>query len=66
MKGRKSKPGAIRILEGNPGHRPLPKNEPNHQKAIKSPNYIKNDRLAIQEWNRIILRKEKRLYPKMR
>ena len=26
--GRPSKPTALKILEGNPGHRPLPENEP--------------------------------------
>ena len=28
MKGRRTKPTALKILEGNPGGRPLPENEP--------------------------------------
>lgn len=52
--GRKLKPTELKILEGNPGHRPLNENEPKPRKSkIKCPNYIRQDRIAKQEWDRI-------------
>lgn len=33
MAGRKPKPTAVKKLEGNPGHRPLPANEPQYEAA---------------------------------
>ncbi len=33
MSGRKPKPTAVKKLEGNPGHRPLPSNEPQYEAA---------------------------------
>ncbi|MFA5558762.1 MAG: phage terminase small subunit P27 family [Methanofastidiosum sp.] len=53
MVGRKNKPKAIKILEGNPGKRPL-SNEPMPEKILLScPEYLKKDKIAFNEWNRI-------------
>ncbi len=55
MQGRKPKPTALKILEGNRGHRPLPENEPKPQIALlEAPDYLKEDEIAIEEWDRIV------------
>lgn len=36
MKGRKPKPSALKLVAGNPGKRPLPKNEPKPKRVIPS------------------------------
>lgn len=49
------KPTALKVIEGNPGKRPLPKNEPKPDLAlIPCPQYLKSDKIAYAEWNRII------------
>lgn len=51
-KGRPPKPTAIKELEGNPGKRPLNKNEPRpKQKAPKCPSWLEPD--AKKEWRRL-------------
>ena len=51
-KGRKPKPSALKVLEGNPGKRPLPKNEPKPQPtAPECPDWLHEN--AKQEWERI-------------
>jgi len=51
----KPKPTALKILEGNPGKRPLPKNEPKPDLALMPcPEYLKDDDIAYGEWNRIV------------
>ncbi len=53
--GSKPKPTALKELEGNPGHRKLPENELKPQiKILRCPHYIKKDRYAKQEWDRIV------------
>lgn len=49
------KPTGLRILEGNPSHRPLPKNEPQPDaKAPTCPLKVLSDPIAKREWNRVI------------
>jgi P27 family predicted phage terminase small subunit len=51
LRGRKPKPTAIKELEGNPGKRPLNKNEPKPvSKAPKCPTWLDNE--AKKEWRR--------------
>jgi P27 family predicted phage terminase small subunit len=49
--GRKRKPAAQRIAEGNPGHRPIP-DEPDFPGQPKMPDFL--DKGARKEWRRII------------
>jgi len=51
MRGRKPKPTSIRLLEGNPGRRPLNDREPNAPDGIPDcPDYL--DDVAKAEWFR--------------
>jgi len=53
MKGRKPKPTALKLLEGNPGKRPLNLYEPKpDSKAPPTPSSLRG--LALEEWNRIV------------
>jgi len=55
MSGRKPKPTVLKILEGNPGKRPLNDNEPTPDIEIPNcPHYIRKDRTAKREWDRIV------------
>ena len=51
--GPKSKPTKLKLLQGNPGKRPLPKNEPKPKTdaALKSPKHL--DAIAKKEWRRM-------------
>src|SRR5258708_5182575 len=49
MRGRKPKPTRIKILSGNPGKRPLPKNDVKPPKQIPRPSPILQG-LARKEW----------------
>ena len=52
MKGRKPKPTELKLIEGNPGKRPLPENEPKPEPiAPKCPTWLHKD--AKKEWKRI-------------
>ncbi len=52
MRGRKPKPTAIKLLEGNPGKRPLNKNEPKPKKDVpKCPSWLLPE--AKKEWKRM-------------
>lgn len=52
QRGRKPKPTAIKIIEGNPGKRPLNKYEPKpEKKAPRCPSWLEND--AKKEWRRM-------------
>lgn len=52
QRGRKPKPTAIKILEGNPGKRPLNQNEPKpEKKAPKCPKWLEPE--AKKEWRRM-------------
>ena len=50
--GRKPKPTKLKILEGNPGKRPLNLNEPKPQQIVpECPDWLLDD--AKKEWNRL-------------
>lgn len=52
QKGRKPKPTALKILEGNPGKRQLNMNEPQPGKKMpECPNWLEDE--AKEEWNRL-------------
>lgn len=51
-RGRRPKPTPLKLLAGNPGHRPLPEDEPEPPPAsIDPPDHLEGDALA--EWNRM-------------
>jgi len=51
-RGRKPKPTALKVLEGNPGKRPLNENEPVPPKgSIKCPTWLLPE--AKKEWKRL-------------
>ena len=52
MRGRKPKPSALKMFEGNPGKRPLKQTEPNPTVETKECPVHLNDE-AQAEWNRI-------------
>ena len=55
MEGRPNKPTTLKVLEGNPGKRPLSENEPKPEiSLIPCPDYLKSDVIAFEEWNRIV------------
>ena len=57
-RGRPPKPTAIKILEGNPGNRPLNKNEPKPiNKAPECPDWLEEE--AKKEWKRLATELEK-------
>lgn len=52
QRGRKPKPTALKVLEGNPGKRPLNENEPKPEKiAPKCPSWLEHE--AKKEWRRM-------------
>ncbi len=52
MPGRKPKPTKLKLLQGNPGHRPLNQNEPEPKTEIpEPPGHLTVG--ALTEWNRI-------------
>lgn len=52
QRGRKPKPTALKVLEGNPGKRPLNGNEPKPEKvAPKCPTWLEPE--AKKEWRRM-------------
>ena len=58
MKGRKPTPTNLKVLSGNPGKRPLPKDEPKPEPiAPKCPSWLHKD--AKKEWKRIAPQLEK-------
>jgi P27 family predicted phage terminase small subunit len=53
MRGRKPKPTYLKILEGNPGQRPLNKNEPKPKRVRPScPRWLSKE--AKAEWSRVV------------
>lgn len=51
--GRPPKPTALKVLEGNPGKRPLPKNEPKPRPITpECPEWL--DEIAKKEWQRVV------------
>ena len=54
MASPRPKPTVLKIIEGNPGKRPLNKKEPKPQVSLTPcPAYLKKDKIAYSEWNRI-------------
>ena len=52
MRGRKPKPTALKVLEGNPGKRPLPTDEPRPDGGLpRCPPHLKGE--ARREWRRM-------------
>ena len=52
-RGRKPKPTAVKVLEGNPGKRPLNMFEPTPEKiAPECPSWLNDE--AKAEWNRLV------------
>src|SRR5262245_47442179 len=52
MAGRRPKPTHLRLLQGNPGKRPINKNEPKPAaKPPKPPEHL--NAVALAEWNRL-------------
>lgn len=56
MRGRKPKPTALKVLEGNPGKRTLPTKEPQPDRPQTSALLPRRflDRLGREEWRRIV------------
>jgi P27 family predicted phage terminase small subunit len=53
VKGRKPKPTALKIAQGNPGHRPLNASEPKPQTgAPKCPKHLSKEAKAV--WRRVV------------
>lgn len=54
MAGRKPKPIALRVLEGNPGHRPIPADSPEPELPAECPEPLSYlSRMAKIEWRRV-------------
>jgi phage terminase small subunit len=50
--GRPPKPTALKLMTGNPGRRPLPKDEPAPPKGdVLAPAWLKRDRRSMAAWN---------------
>jgi hypothetical protein len=52
MPGRPPKPTALKLLQGNPGKRPLNDREPKPAVGCEMPEFVKGDPLYVAEWNR--------------
>ena len=48
--GRKPKPRALRVLEGNPGRRPLPPPEPSPKPLGRAPKELSDEQRATWQW----------------
>lgn len=52
IRGRKPKPTALKVLEGNPGHRPINYKEPMPKGRLpRCPDWLEDE--AKKEWNRL-------------
>ena len=52
MPGRKAKPTALRIAQGNPSGRPLNRNEPKFSTGLACPTFLTSS--AKREWERVV------------
>lgn len=52
MSGPPPKPTALKVLQGNAGHRPLNDREPKPRAGAEPPDSIKADPALLKEWNR--------------
>jgi len=54
LRGRPRKPTKLRLLEGNRGKRPLPKNEPDPESGEPDlPHAVRRNPVALGEWKRL-------------
>lgn len=54
MRGRKPKPNAIKLLQGNPGKRPIPTDQPEPAVTVPPcPPQFSDDPVTKNEWDRI-------------
>ena len=54
-RGPAPKPTALKRLAGNPGHRPLNKNEPRFPAGVPPcPDFVLKDKIALAEWKRAV------------
>lgn len=51
MAGRPPKPTALKLLQGNPGKRPLNDREPKPPVGCVPPDYVKADAALLKEWS---------------
>lgn len=55
LNGRRRKPTALKLVDGNRGKRPLPKAEPKPQRGVPAiPSHVKTNAIAAEEWKRLI------------
>jgi len=54
--GRKRKPTKLKLLHGNPGKRPLPKDEPEPTAGRPDPGDLEGE--ALEEWERLVVELE--------
>ena len=52
MRGRPPKPSKLKLLEGNPGRRPINEREPQPTGPLTKPDFISGD--AAREWDRAV------------
>lgn len=52
--GRKRTPTALKLINGNPGNRPLPSYEPTFKAGLPQPPDDLVDETAVGEWNRVV------------
>lgn len=51
--GRRPKPTNLRVIEGNPGNRPFPPDEPEVEVGFDMPYWISGDPIAVEAFDRI-------------
>lgn len=55
LDGRKRKPTALRLVQGNREKRPLPKKEPKPKRGVPEiPVHLKSEPIAAAEWKRLV------------
>ena len=54
MRGRKRKPTVLKLVEGNPGKRPLNRNEPQPGPLGEPPPLVRGRPSALAKWNELI------------
>ena len=53
MAGRKAKPTSLKLIQGNPGKRPINKKEPKPTSKTAIPKWLSDDKVAVEEWERL-------------
>ena len=57
-RGRKPKPTALKLVEGNPGKRKLNEKEPKPTSKAVAPDWLRSDPVAMAEWDRLAVELE--------